>query len=67
MAAGQRAEGRMNENGELGVAQSQHSGGRGSRPVSYLGLSRKFKASQAYRGRHNRKEAGVKENRRMGV
>lgn len=65
MAGGQRAEGRMNENGELGVAW--HSGGRGGRPVSYLGLSRMFKASQTYRGRRYLKEAGVRENRKMGL
>lgn len=32
------------------------------RPVSSHGLSRKFKASQAYRGRQYLKEAGVREN-----
>lgn len=35
------------------------------RPVSYLGLSRKFKASQGYRGRRCcLKEVGVRENRK---
>lgn len=57
----------MNENGKLDVAWSQNAGDRGGRPVSYLGLSRKFKASQAYRGRCCLKEAGVRENGKMEV